>query len=138
MKCLPWVVWLSCLEYHPVDQKFMGLIPGQGTYEKTTNQCFPLIFIFPLPPLSTSPTKEREKMPLDEDRKIKFAGCLLHQDSGTLQQSLPSTSDSHLYPLQQYWTYPPFRVWKTENGNETQEAEELECSEIISDGYFNF
>ena len=26
-----WPVWLSWLEYHPVDQKVMGLIPSQGT-----------------------------------------------------------------------------------------------------------
>ena len=26
--------WLSWLEYHPVDQKVTGLIPGQGTYRR--------------------------------------------------------------------------------------------------------
>ena len=28
----PWLVWLGCLEHHPMDQKVMGLILGQGTY----------------------------------------------------------------------------------------------------------
>ena len=28
----PWLVWLSCLEHHPIDQKEAGSIPGQGTH----------------------------------------------------------------------------------------------------------
>ena len=27
----PWLVWLSWLEHCPVNQKFAGLMPGQGT-----------------------------------------------------------------------------------------------------------
>ena len=31
MRKLPWSMWLSSLEYYPVNQKVVGLIPGQGT-----------------------------------------------------------------------------------------------------------
>ena len=29
--CVPWLVWLGWLEGCPINQKVMGLIPGQGT-----------------------------------------------------------------------------------------------------------
>ena len=29
---VPWLVWLSWLEHHPIHQKFAGSIPSQGVY----------------------------------------------------------------------------------------------------------
>ena len=49
---MPWLVWVSWLEPHPIDQKVIGSIPHQGgylgfrfnlcqgTYKKATNGCF--------------------------------------------------------------------------------------------------
>ena len=44
----PWLVQLSWLEHHPVDQEVVSLIPGQGMYEKAANQYFSLTLTLPL------------------------------------------------------------------------------------------
>ena len=31
---LSWLVWLSWLKHHPIHQKVVGLIPGQGSYKR--------------------------------------------------------------------------------------------------------
>ena len=51
---MPWPVWLSWMECHPINWEFAGLTPSQGTYpgcglfpqlgclQEATNQCFSL------------------------------------------------------------------------------------------------
>ena len=60
--------WFSWLEHHPVQQKVMGSIPGQGTYLgsgfdpqvgyvwEATDHCFPLtLMVLSFLPLSLKP-----------------------------------------------------------------------------------
>ena len=68
-------MWLSWLERHPINQKVVGLIPGQGTYlgcssvpwsghkQEATDQSFSLtsMFLSLCLPLSPSLSKSNEK-----------------------------------------------------------------------------
>ena len=60
---LPWPMWLSWLDCHPVNRKFAGSIPGQGTClgcgfvpqlgseREATSQCSSPCLSLSLPPL---------------------------------------------------------------------------------------
>ena len=66
---------LSCLEHCPIDQRVVGLIPGQGMYKKATDWCFSLTSMFLSLSLSSpAPSKSNEKMSLGDDKNNRFYG----------------------------------------------------------------
>ena len=110
-----WPVWLSWLEYHPVDQKVMGLIPSQGTclgcgfgpwlgrIWQATNRSF---FLSPSPYLPLSLRSKSVSWGKEKEKKGTSSQGTLPEEWEASQHRWVARAQVKLWPCQLATTEP--------------------------------